>query len=155
MGVEHFVKIWMGKVSVGDMADKLCFVGVPRGKRRLPHYIFRLTNRLHVVRAVFAPVHPAFDENRAGDVVAVGGILPQLRHLIDAAAPVPKVMVGVDDLTIRIDNIFDDLPQPFVTVGHVLDPFTVIAGHRHFPFGLIGRIRPSCATLTASRPSRV
>ena len=77
--------------------------------RRRPVDELGLADWLHFDRAVGAVHRAALDKNGLGDVVAAAGVGEQLVDEKPVAGAVPEMMVRIDDLQPRFDDLF--LPQ--------------------------------------------
>ena len=100
--------LWVGLRGRGDVRD-----------------IFRLADGLHVLRAVGPVFGSALEKHGLHDVVAVIGVGPQLVELVGPDRPLPQMVVGIDDLAIRVDDLFAMLREPCVVVaeyGHLGSP---------------------------------
>src|SRR6516225_10632055 len=80
-----------------------------RAHRRRPVDELGLANGLHLDRAVGAVHRAALDKNRLGYVVATASVGEQLVDQKTVPEAVPQVMVGIDDLQPRLDDLL--LPQ--------------------------------------------
>ena len=80
-----------------------------RAHRRRPVDALGFANRLHFGRAVGAVHRAALDKTRLGDFMAAADVGEQLIEEKPVPWMVPQVMVGIDDLQPRLDDLL--LPQ--------------------------------------------
>ena len=66
-----------------------------------------------MVRPVVAVLGVAFDEDGPGDPMARSGVGPEVFQHVVGAGDLPQVVVGVDDLLFRINDLLIDLGMPF------------------------------------------
>ena len=77
--------------------------------RRRPVDELGLADGLHFDRAVGAVHRAALDKNGLGDLVAAAGVGEQFANQKTVPGAVPQMMVGIDDLQPRFDDLL--LPQ--------------------------------------------
>lgn len=102
-----------------------------------------------MVRCRQVVIRPAFDIDRLHHIMPGTSISAKPAHLTDRTPMHPQAMMRVDNLTPRVNDIFVHLAPAIPRAV----PFPVSPVFAHFGFS--GRIRPSCATLATSTPSRV
>jgi hypothetical protein len=69
----------------------------------------------------------ALDEDGGEDVVALADVRQQFREHV-STAPLPKMMVSVDDRQIRLEDLFVSLGEPFI--GREIHALDLFHGHR-------------------------
>ena len=77
--------------------------------RRCPVDKLGFADRLHLDRAIGAVHRAALDKNGLGDVVTAAGVGEQLLDQKTVPGAVPQMVVGIDDLQPRFDDLL--LPQ--------------------------------------------
>ena len=89
----------------GRVAASIGRIGLPRHEHRLAH-------RLHVLWALLVVIRLALHEHRLHHVVGAGQIRPQLGCQVGAAAPMPEMVVSIDDQPVGVDRVLPAQREP-------------------------------------------
>src|SRR6516225_926974 len=96
-----------------DTATQPCRSVLAAGAhRRRPVDELGFTDRLHLDRAVGAVHRTALDKNGLGDVLAAAGVGEQFVDQKTVPRAVPQMMVGIDDLQPRLEDLLPPQRQP-------------------------------------------
>src|SRR6185369_4677960 len=76
-----------------------------RAHRRRAVDEFDFADRLHLGRPVGAVHRPAFDKDALRDLVTAAGVGEQLVEQVAVPAPIPQMMVRIDDLERRLQDL--------------------------------------------------
>ena len=119
VSVEHVLQMRPPKIG---MPDDPCDIGTAlrlhfgcSGGHELG-----LADGFEMIRSILAIGRTALHEHSLDNIVPAGQVSEEFRHIVVHVRLGPEMVVRIDDLAIRIDNVFLNLRQPVAIIEHHL-----------------------------------